>query len=164
MRGGQPQFQSIEDDVLHLRCHTRQLKSYTTRPVLRITAQGAQDAVRQAVDHRRGIQLLHAAPVGVHGGVPQPARCGLVPSYVRRRFSVPYEVLRRRLRLALHRLLRQAHRAQVAARAQGAQAVRVLDRVEQLVGEQALAVGRARAVGALAEEDVLADRDRVRAQ
>ena len=36
--------------------------------------------------------------------------------------------------------------------------------MQQLVGEQPLPVRRAGAIGALAEEDVLADRDRVRAQ
>jgi hypothetical protein len=167
LRTEQPVLQAVEDAVQQLLGQPGELPTRTLRAVLRVAAQRTHDRVRQPVDEGGGVDLLQPVPVGVDGGVPQPAGGGLSLLHLRRGLlggGRTYEVLGGRLRLALDGLLGQAHRARVAAGTQRAEAVRVLHGVQQLVGEQALAVGGAGAVGALAEEDVLPDRHRVRAQ
>jgi hypothetical protein len=112
-RRGEPQFQPVEDAVLHLGRHAGQLDPDAARPVLRVAAQGTQEAVREAVDEGRGAQLFHAAAVGVDGRVAQPAGGGLCLVEVRGPvppgFGVAYQVRCRRLGLPFDRLLRQAH-------------------------------------------------------
>lgn len=139
------------------------MEPYSAGRVGRVAAQGTQYVAREAVHEGRRVDGLGAHPVGVDGGVAQPAGSGL-PLLDLRGGPLLNDRLSSCFRLPLDGLLRQAHGAELAAGPQRAEAVRVLHRVLQLVGEQPAALVGAGPEGALAEEDVLADRDRVRAE
>nr|WP_243788593.1 hypothetical protein [Saccharopolyspora gloriosae] len=156
LRAEQPGLQPVQDRVEHVLRQPRQTLSSSLRAVLGVAAQRALDAVGQAVDQRCRVQFLRAAAVGVDGGVAEPAG---------RRPAGPHPArVRCGLRLPFDRLLREADRAEVASRAQGAESVRVLHGVQQFVREQSGALGGAGAELPGREQDVLPDGHRVRTQ